>query len=71
MIRLALFLLIACAGMAHAVDDPIAKWTFDASNGADADERDGVARTGVYFYRLEATGLDGTASRTTRVALIH
>lgn len=35
------------------------------------DEKGGVARTGVYFYRLEATGLDGTASRTTRVALIH
>lgn len=36
MIRLALVLLIACAATAQAVDDPIARWTFDASNGADA-----------------------------------
>jgi hypothetical protein len=35
------------------------------------DEKGAVARTGVYFYRLETAGLDGTASRTTRVALIH
>jgi len=66
-IRLTTLLLIACVSTAHAVDDPFAKWTFDASNGVDASGHglDLTVQGGVQFLG-SATGkmanLNGTSA---------